>query len=158
MIVHVSIPADDCRAVAQVLAEMMGGGTVPFPPGGSEAWSAWSRDAQNQIVVTPRGHYMVPGEREMEWSASHARVRASETHLALSVERSAAEVVALAEAAGWLARICDRGGFFHVVEVWVEGAYLIEVLDPGLAEDYRRSMTVENWLHHFGGAAGDAEP
>jgi hypothetical protein len=58
--------------------------------------------------------------------------------------------VALAHAAGWHARICNRGGLFHVVEVWVENAYRVECLDPTQLADYRRSMTVDNWKRTFG--------
>ena len=149
MIVHVSMPADDCQAVARALAELMGGVALPFPPGGPSAWNAWSKNADVQIVVTPRGQYMIRGEAEMDW-ASRAVIRESETHFALSVGRPAAEVVDIARRAGWPARICDRGGFFHVVELWVEGAYLVEILDPTFTDEYRRSMTLENWRAHFG--------
>jgi hypothetical protein len=149
MIVHVSMPADDCAAVARTLAAVMGGGAVRFPPGGPRAWTAWSERGETQIVVTPRGECMLPGEQEVLWSTL-ATTRAAESHFALCVERPAAEVLQLANSAGWPARICDRGGFFHVVEIWVEGAYLVEVLDPEYTAQYRKSMTVDNWLRHFG--------
>jgi hypothetical protein len=103
-------------------------------------------------VVTPRGHVMVPGAAEMVWVVREDRDAepAWESHFALCVERSADEILAIAHRAGWLARICDRGGFFRVVEVWVENAYLVEVLDPTMAGEYRRAMTVENWRRAFG--------
>lgn len=152
MIVHVSMPADDCAAVAQTLAAFMRGGCVRFPPGGARAWTAWSEHGDTQIVVTPRGECMERGEHDMVWTR-YATPRAAETHFALCVERPAAEVVQLAHAAGWPARICDRGGFFHVVEVWVEGAYLVEVLDPEFTAQYRETMTIDNWQRHFGAAS-----
>ncbi|MEE2691299.1 MAG: hypothetical protein VX640_07155 [Pseudomonadota bacterium] len=152
MIAHVSVPADDCEKVARVLAEIMEGRALPFPPGGPQAWMAWSGDEKVEIEVTPRGAYMVRGPQEVTWE-ERPRERAAETHLALCVEREAGTVVDVAARAGWPARICDRGGFFHVVEVWVEGAYLIEVLDPAYTEEYRRSMSVENWMRTFGMAA-----
>ena len=151
MIVHVSMPADDCATVARVLAAMTDGAALRFPPGGPDAWNVWSDGGATQIVVTPRGQYITPGVQEMAW-AERPRERASETHFALCVERPAAEIVALAEQAGWPARICDRGGFFHAVELWVEGAYLVELLDPTFAEQYRSSMTVERWQAQFGAA------
>jgi len=149
MIVHVSIPADDCAKVARVLAAMMDGQALRFPPGGPDTWNVWSKDGATQLVMTPRGQYIVPGTHEMAW-AERPRERASETHVALCVERSAAEITMLAAQAGWPARICDRGGFFQVIELWVEGAYLVEVLDPQFTAQYRRSMTVERWQAHFG--------
>jgi len=56
--------------------------------------------------------------------------RASESHVAIAVERRAEDIIALAQGVGWHARVCNRGGLFDVVEVWVENAYLVEVLDP----------------------------
>ena len=150
MIAHVSMPADDCARVARVLADMMNGGALRFPPGGPSAWNAWSRNNDFQIVVTPRGRFIVEGPEEQEWTARGTNGgRASETHFAVAVERPAAEIVAMAREAGWRARVCNRGGFFDTVEVWVENAYLVEVLDPSQLADYRRSMTVENWERAF---------
>lgn len=40
MIAHASLPADNPRRVAEVLAEIMGGEALPFPPGGESAWMA----------------------------------------------------------------------------------------------------------------------
>ncbi|RYZ03483.1 MAG: hypothetical protein EOO73_27490 [Myxococcales bacterium] len=147
MIAHVSMPADDCALVAQVLAQMLDGGALRFPPGGPSAWNCWSRDNGFQIVVTPRGQVMVPGPHEQAWRSSQpaSSDRACESHFAMAVPRSAAEIMTLAETVGWQARICSRGGMFDVVELWVEGAYLVELLDPAQLADYRRTMTTENW-------------
>ena len=153
MIAHVSLPADDCAKVALVLARMLGGGALRFPPGGPDAWNCWSPNNDFQIVVTPRGRVIVEGPTEQVWASRHTRSpddRASESHFAMAVERDAREVLAMARSAGWNARICNRGGFFDVVEVWVENAYLVEVLDPTQMAAYRRSMTVENWERAFG--------
>jgi hypothetical protein len=151
MIAHVSMPADDCAHVAQVLAQMLDGGALRFPPGGPNAWNCWSRTNDFQIVITPRGQVMVAGPKEQIWVSRHtaSNDRACESHFAMATERSAEEIVALAQSAGWQARICNRGGMFDVVEVWVEGCYLVEVLDPVQLSDYRRSMTTENWKRAF---------
>jgi hypothetical protein len=151
VIAHVSMPADDCAHVAKVLAQMLDGGALRFPPGGPNAWNCWSRTNDFQIVVTPRGQVMVEGPKEQIWVSREtvSNDRACESHFAMAVERSAAEIVALAQAAGWSARICNRGGMFDLVEVWVEGSYLVEVLDPAQLADYRRSMTSENWKRAF---------
>jgi hypothetical protein len=52
--------------------------------------------------------------------------------------------------------VCNRGRFFDIVEVWVENAYLVEVLDPEQLADYQRAMTIENWRRAFG--VGDESP
>jgi hypothetical protein len=146
------MPANDCALVAQVLAEMLSGGALRFPPGGPEAFNCWSRTNDFQIVVTPRGHVMLPGEREQVWAARQrfAGDEACESHFAVAVERSASEILALAHAAGWRARICNRGNMFHVVEVWVENCYLVEMLDPQQLAEYRSNMTTDNWKRAFG--------
>jgi hypothetical protein len=152
MIAHVSLPADDCAEVARVLAEMLGGGALPFPPGGPGAFNCWSHDNAFQIVVTPRGHLIIEGPHEQGWVARPRPDgdRACESHVAIAVDRGANEIVDMARTAGWHARICNRGGFFDVVEVWVENAYLVEMLDPAQLRDYRNAMTIENWKRAFG--------
>jgi hypothetical protein len=151
VIAHVSLPALDCRTVAAVLAKIMDGIAVPFPPGGPEAWNCWSKRGDFQIVVTPVGQVMLEGPGGHIWGARLVgEERAYESHFAIAVERPAEEVIELARAGGWHTQLCNRGGFFDVVEVWVENAYLVEVLGPAQLADYRRSMTVENWKRAFG--------
>jgi len=150
MIAHVSMPADDCEHVARVLAEMTEGQALRFPPGGPTAWNVWSKHNDFQIVVTPRGHMIVEGERESVLVDRGGHERTSETHFAVGVDRPAADIVAIARAQGWSARVCARADFFDVVEVWVENAYLVEVLDPSQLAAYERSMTVERWKCAFG--------
>lgn len=149
MIAHVSMPADDCELVAKVLAEMMGGGALRFPPGGPDAWNCWSRDNAFQIVVTPRGHVMLPGPEEQVWAPCERANRACESHFAIAVPLEAPSVIELAHREGWKARICNRGSMFDLVEVWVENAYLVEVLDPSQLDDYKRTMTVAEWKRAF---------
>lgn len=67
----------------------------------------------------------------------------------MCVPRSVDEILQNATRTGWTTRVCDRGGMFHVVELWLENAYLIELLDPTFAAEYKRSMTVESWQRHF---------
>jgi len=150
VIAHVSLPADDCATVARVLADMLCGGALRFPPGGPDAWNCWSRENDFQIVVTPRGNVLLPGPVEQTWEKREPAPRHVESHFAMAVPRSAPEIVTLAHAAGWPARICNRGGMFDLVEVWVEHAFLVEVLDPVQLADYRRTMTVANWRRAFG--------
>ncbi len=66
--------------------------------------------------------------------------------MAIGVERPAAEIVEIAARAGWPARAADRGdGFFQLVEVWVDGVFLIEFLDPDQTKIYLERVTVTNW-------------
>ena len=63
-------------------------------------------------------------------------VERSATHFAISVAHSADEIERMACERGWDFFICDRGGHFHVAEVWVENAWLVEVLTPEFAAEY----------------------
>ena len=155
-IVHASIPADDPEGAARVLAEMLGGEALPFPPAGRDSWMAWSGDGQVELEISRRGLAMTRGASEAEWRPDGVHRRLSEVHLALSVETPAAELLAIAARAGWPARSCDRGdGLFRLTEVWVEGAFLIEMLDPAETARYREVVTLEGWKAYI--AAMQAE-
>jgi hypothetical protein len=53
---------------------------------------------------------------------------ASGFHVAITSAMSAEEIVAIGKAEGWRAVPCDRGGVFDVVELWIEGRFLVEVM------------------------------
>ena len=54
-IVHISIPADDPAATAGVLAEIMQGEALRFPPGGSNGWKVFSGDGSIDLEIIQRG-------------------------------------------------------------------------------------------------------
>ena len=149
---HASIPADDPKRAAEVLAEIMSGEALPFPPGGPDSWMAWSGDGSVEIEISRRGLAITYGKDQAEWRSDGMARRLSEAHLALCVERPAAEVMAIAQKAGWPTRSCSRGGAFQLTEVWVEGAFMVEVLDPAETAHYRQVVTLANWKRFLAGA------
>jgi hypothetical protein len=40
---------------------------------------------------------------------------------------------------------CRRGGAFGVIELWVEGCQLVEVLTPEMQREYLDAITIPNW-------------
>lgn len=151
-IAHASIPADDPQRAAEVLAQIMGGEAMPFPPAGADSWMAWSGDGAVEIEVSRRGLAMAYGKDQAEWRADGVRRQLSETHIALCVERAASEVLDIARNAGWPARHCERGGgVFSLTEVWVEGAFMVEVLDPTQTAQYRERVTPQSWRQFLTG-------
>ncbi len=138
MIHHLSVAAHDPKGVAEFFAELLDGVSVDFPPNPG-SYMAFARDGNGTgVEVYPAGSLMTPNA---EQGAIFARRPAqaperSATHFALSVSRDAAEVAAMARARGWDCFTCDRGGHFHVVEIWVENAWLVEILPPSFAEEY----------------------
>jgi hypothetical protein len=126
MISHVSLPADEPQRVARFLAELIQGEVLPFPPAGPDAWIVWSKDAQIELQVMPRGAAFAPGSAGAQCVASEIRGACRRRTLRLCVDRPADEVVALARREGWQAGGYERGGLFTSVEVWMENTFFVE--------------------------------
>jgi hypothetical protein len=145
-IIHASIPADEPRRAAEVLADIMSGEALPFPPGGPDSWMAWSGDGKMELEIVSRGKLLAHHEDQGHWVQTEHKQRNSECHLAIGVARPAEEIIAIAAKAGWPARLCSRGnGYFELVEVWVDGCFMLELFDPEQAAHYERVVTPENW-------------
>jgi hypothetical protein len=147
LIAHASIPSDAPEKTARVLAEIMKGEATPFPPGGPDSFMAWSCDGKTFVEVIRRGRCLHYGNDETEYASGGDEARhASEIHLAICVERPEADIIEIAERAGWPVRSCDRGkGTFRLVEVWVDGVFLIEFLDPAQTKVYQERISLESW-------------
>jgi hypothetical protein len=44
-----------------------------------------------------------------------------------------------------MARVCDRGGAFNVIEFWLENKFLIELMTAHEAERYRKVANESVW-------------
>ncbi len=147
MLFHVSIEADDPRHVATVLAEILGGAAAPFPPVGEGSWVALAGDDRGTMVeVYPRGTemHLAPGEADAIGRASEPR-RHNATHIAIATEADMAAIFLIANREGWPVKYCRRGGKFGVIELWLEGCQLVEVLTPAMQREYLDTVTIENW-------------
>lgn len=143
MIFHLSLPARDPKRVSAVMAELWGGEAFPFHPIPG-AWIAMAGDAHGTALeVYPAETVLIPGDTALE-SETGAPAANTASHAAVETPLSEPEVMAIAEREGWLARRCDRGPF-ELIELWIEGWVLVELLTAEMATDYRRSMTIENW-------------
>ena len=137
MIHHLSIAAGDPQHAANVLAELMGGKAVPFPPNPGSFFALQLDEHGSGVEVYPAGTELQPGGvtgggfvkkpvRDEGYGA---------THFALSVATDRETVEAIARRAGWNCYVCNRGPF-HVIEVWVENATMVEILPPEFAREY----------------------
>ena len=143
MIFHLSLPARDPARVSAVMAELWGGEAFPFHPIPG-AWIAMAGDAHGTALeVYPAETVLIPGDTALE-SETGSPPANTASHAAVETPLSEPEVMAIAEREGWLARRCDRGPF-QLIELWIEGWVLVELLTVEMAADYRRSMTIENW-------------
>src|ERR1700710_897086 len=135
MIHHLSIAARDPKHVAGVLAELMGGTAVPFPPNPGSFFALQLGEHGSGVEVYPAGTELRPGgEGGVPFVRKDARGYGS-THFALSVATDADAAQAIAKQAGWHCYDCNRGPF-HVIEVWVENETMVEILPPAYAREY----------------------
>jgi hypothetical protein len=135
MIHHLSIAARDPKHAAGVLAELMGGTAVPFPPNPGSFFALQLDEHGSGVEVYPAGTELRPGDTNGGRFVRQDPRGYGATHFALSVATDAASVQAIAGRAGWQCFDCNRGPF-HVIEVWVENETMVEILPPEYAREY----------------------
>lgn len=154
MLFHVSIEADDPRRVAHALAELWQGVALPFPPVGIGSWAAMADDQFGSMIeVYQRGTEIREGVGdEGGYGFPTEPRRYTATHIAMATRLSAEEVYAIAEHYGWNAKYCRREENFGLIEVWIEGCFMLEVLTPEMQREYLATVTVENLAKAFADA------
>lgn len=147
MIFHVSIDAENPRNVATVIAELWGGQATPFPPVLDGSWVAMAGDLRNSLIeVYPRGAELMIADGDADsYGVIRERSGGSSTHIAIATRLSAEAVHEIAAREGWPVKYRKRGGAFGVIEFWVEGRIMIEVLTAAMQDEYLATMTVPNW-------------
>jgi hypothetical protein len=132
---HLSIATRDPKQAAEVLAELMGGTVVPFPPNPGSFFVLQLHEHGSGVEVYPAGTELQPGGiTGGMFIKQNARGYVS-THFALSVATDAATVPTIVQRAGWQCFDCNRGPF-HVIEVWVKNETMVEILPPEYAKEY----------------------
>ena len=105
MIHHLSIAAHDPRHSAEVLAEIMGGKAVPFPPNPGSFFLAScssTTTAPGSRSTRPGPNCSPPARKAAALSRKPREGRGlGATHFALSVAADAGKVKQIAERAGW---------------------------------------------------------
>lgn len=141
MIFHLSIDAREPQRVASVLAEMLGGRAVPFPPVAQGSWVAFAGDDRKSLVeVYPYGTRLVEAPGDADAVGVQGGGGPSATHFAMATVLDEDEVFAIAEREGWPAKYRKRGGLFGVIEMWIEGDQMVEVLTAGMQAEYLAAM------------------
>ncbi|HLL58709.1 MAG TPA: hypothetical protein VK391_02330 [Allosphingosinicella sp.] len=147
MLFHVSIEADEPRHVAEVFAEIWGGEALPFPSVMPGSWAALAGDERGTIVeIYPRGTeiHEVEGDHDATGVRTMPR-RHTATHMAIGTKLTFDQVIAICEREGWPAKYRRRGGVFGVIEIFVEGCQMLEVLTDEMQREYTSAITIENW-------------
>lgn len=143
MIHHLSIAAQDPKRAAEVLAELMGGTAVPFPPNPGSFFALQLDEHGSGVEVYPAGTELQPAGAVGGTFVRTAARTFGPTHFALSVPTEGDAVRAIADRAGWKSFDCNRGPF-HVIEVWVENETMVEILPPAYAREYLAFTRPEN--------------
>ena len=154
MLFHMSIAAATPRHVAHVIAELWGGEALPFPPVSDDGWIAFAGDEHGTAMeVYPLGTVLREGAGDADAVGDTADADGySASHAAISTCLDRAAVLAIAEREGWPAKYRKRGGAFGVVEMWIEGRQMIELLTPDMQDEYRAAMSPENWRRMLNGS------
>lgn len=146
MLFHLSIDARDPEHVARVIAELWGGVATPFPPVTEGSWIAMAGDERNTAVeVYPRGTELHMADGDADAFGKPGGGDRSATHFATATALDREGVMAVAAREGWPAKYRKRGGVFGVIELWIEGDRMIEVLTPEMQAEYLAAMTIPGW-------------
>jgi hypothetical protein len=144
MILHASFTVGTPSRAAMTLAQLMGGEAFSFPEIGQDAWIAMAGDDQGTLVeFLRRGtefHYVADG------TVAHRRgeeTRESGCHVLIETPYDEARVLAIAEERGCRAHRANHGPAV-VIELWIEGCLLIEVVTPQMAVAYKSLATLSN--------------
>jgi hypothetical protein len=71
--------------------------------------------------------------------------RFTATHGALGTALGTEDVIAIARREGWPAKYRKRGDMFGVIELWIEGHQMMEILTPSMQAEYLATMTPAKW-------------
>lgn len=144
MIVHASITADQPQQTASIVARLLGGSAFPWMGPGERTWIAMGKDAFGATIeVLERGSEFHPKAGEHLETIRGELRRHSGFHLMIETALSETEVMALAKEAG-LQAYRARHGLFDVIEFWIDGCFLLEVMTADLTEAYRELVKPDN--------------
>lgn len=142
MILHASVPARDPQAAATTVAELLGGAAIPFGPT-KGSWTAIGPDPLGNVVeVVPLGTEFHPGEKGAESRPGNAATH-SGFHLLLESPMEECAIMALAKRCKATALRASRGIFGELIEFWIDGSLLIEILPPLGSIAYRKLLVSE---------------
>jgi hypothetical protein len=145
MIFHFSIAADDPKRTAKMLAELWRGEALPFPMLGKGSWVAHSGDdRRSTIEVYPRDMALYPEELAGDLR-SEPLPRHGPFHAAVATPLSIEEVEEIGRRYECPTRLCQRGPWFRVIELWVDKCLMLEMLTPEMQQEYQQNVTIPNW-------------
>lgn len=151
MIHHFSIAAHNPATVATFIAELWQTEALPFPMY-ENSYIVFADDgAGTGIEIYPGDTELYPDLPELPRLTPVARDSMhSPFNAAISVPLSEQQVLDLSAFNGWTAKTAQRGPFFQVVEIWIEGHTLLEVLTKEWTAAYEQVSSTQSWKQAFG--------
>ena len=146
MLFHISMAAERPEQAARLVAELWGGRAYPFPPVAEGSWIALAGDDRGSAIeVYPLGTELHEGQGELAVQPLAGRPsRNGPVHVAIATGLDVDAVKAIAKRYGAPAKVCVRGPF-RVIELWVEGSFMIEVLTPEMQAEYLASFQFDGY-------------
>jgi hypothetical protein len=162
MINHISFAAQNPEKVANILAELWGGYAMPFPPSPG-GYVAFADDGRGTLIeVIPIDVQLLPGtglpdeenfsietitdDNEATFTVGNEASQYGSVHLNINSPLSEAEIKAIAAREGWRCLTANRGrGLFQLIELWIEGRFMLEVNTPEMTRVYQEMANPENW-------------
>lgn len=147
MLHHVSFNVRrEPRQVAHRLAQILGAHAIraPHPPFPQGSWFVVFGDSQGTLIeILPWGKVLDP---EVAGMGDDPEMRPHHgTHVLLQTSRSAEEVLSMAKAHGWRAGLASAG-LFSFIKVWVDHTFLVEVMPPEQANEYKQVFNREGLM------------
>ena len=142
MLFHMSIAAEDPERVAAFIAELWSGQARRFPPISDGSWITFAGDDRGSAIeVYPHGTVLRESDGDVDAHGETTGVdRFTATHAAIATNLNQDAVLALARREAWPAKYRKRGGLFGVIELWIEGRQMVEVLTPDMQSEYLSAM------------------
>jgi hypothetical protein len=145
MLHHISFAVRDPRHVAEVVAELWQGKTMPFP-GHTGSFIALAMDSYGTAIeFLPKGSVLKPTSNESSGWACEPNISGyTATHVNMAVPISEAEIYEIANREGWRAVRSGRQGLLELVEFWIENEIMLELMPPNLMESYQTVVQPES--------------
>lgn len=147
MIFHFSIAAHNPQQVASVIAELWEGDALFFPPVSDNAWIVMARDERRSAIeIYPIDTVLREAEGDADaLGEATGQAGYTATHAAIATPLSQEQVRAIAAREGWPVKYRKRGGMFGVMELWIEGRQMMEILTQEMQDEYVATMSADNW-------------
>lgn len=145
MIHHISIAVNNPLQVARVLAEILQGSVIPFPPNPGSYITLAADRFGTLIELYPLGSEMIPDAHkgEVGFQINQQPSHYTPFHAAISVPVSLEEIERIGLREGWRVFPAKRDGLFDVIEFWIENRLMLELLTPAIAPKYLNAFNPE---------------